>query len=244
MGGWSLTDSSLAARPEELAVLHEDERIVVVDKPAGLLSQPGISVRDSVSVRVTEARPGAERVALVHRLDMDTSGVLVLAKDAAAHRVLSMQFERRTVAKRYRALLDGRPAAAGGTIALALRTDLEHRPRQIVDAARGRASLTAWMRRVQLPPEGIEPGTTDWPGATEVILLPRTGRSHQLRVHAADPRGLGLAIVGDRLYGSPGTRLCLHAERIAFDHPDDARRVTVCARLPFGVDACPSSESP
>ena len=244
MNGSSLTDSGLPARAGELAVLHEDERIVVVDKPSGLLSQPGRCVHDSVSVRVSAARPSAERVALVHRLDMDTSGVLILAKDAAAHRALSMQFERRTVAKRYRALLEGRPAATGGTVALALRTDTEDRPRQIVDAERGRASFTTWFRRVQAAPVGVDPETVDWPGATEVVLLPRTGRSHQLRVHAADARGLGLPIVGDRLYGSAGTRLCLHAERIAFDHPADGRRRTVAAPLPFGIDAAPPEALP
>ena len=118
-----------------MVVLHEDARLLVIDKPAGLLSQPGVRVHDSVSARAAEARPDAERVALVHRLDMDTSGVLVLAKDAAAHRALGAQFERRTVAKRYRALLERPVAAAGGIVALALRADLDDRPRQIVDAA-------------------------------------------------------------------------------------------------------------
>ena len=234
-------------------MLHEDARVLVVDKPPGLLSQPGVRVHDSVSARVVAARPDAGRVALVHRLDMDTSGVLLLAKDAAAHRELSAQFERRTVAKRYRALLERRPVAAGGTIALALRSDLDDRPRQIVDPERGRASTTTWFRRVQ---GECRDGA---PGADEVVLLPRTGRSHQLRVHAADPRGLGIPIRGDRLYGgsrgdgpaegvrgegagpdaSSGLpeRLCLHAERLAFFHPDDGRRCEVRAPVPFGVDA-------
>ena len=247
-----LTEAPRGRACAGLAVLHEDARILVVDKPPGLLSQPGVRVHDSVSARVIEARPDAARVALVHRLDMDTSGVLVLAKDADAHRHLSAQFERRTVAKRYRALLERRPPAAGGTVRLALRSDLDDRPRQIVDPVRGRASVTHWFAR--------EPGVAGAEaGSTEVVLLPLTGRSHQLRVHAADPRGLGIAIRGDRLYGAgrgedededdgrnrggaggrggEAGRLCLHAERLAFFHPDDGRRCEVRAPLPFGVDA-------
>lgn len=232
----SLPDAPGAApRAGGLRVLYEDARLIAVDKPSGLLSQPGRTVHDSVSVRLVAARPDAARVALVHRLDMDTSGVLLLAKDADAHRRLSAQFERRTVAKRYRALLERRPGAAGGLIDLALRTDLDDRPRQIVDPAQGRPSVTAWFRRVQdiVPGDPVATGAT---GATEVVLLPRTGRSHQLRVHVADPRGLGIPVAGDRLYGAPGARLYLHAERLAFDHPGDGRRVVVTAPPPFGID--------
>ena len=236
-----LTEAPAGRACAGLVVLHEDARVLVVDKPSGLLSQPGVRVHDSVSARVVEARSDAARVALVHRLDMDTSGVLVLAKDAEAHRRLSAQFERRTVAKRYRALLERRPVAAGGRVALALRSDLDDRPRQIVDAERGRASVTAWFRRVPDPAGGDGSGNGHRNGSTEVVLLPLTGRSHQLRVHAADPRGLGNAIRGDRLYGGAGgadaARLCLHAERLAFDHPDDGRRVEVVSVPPFGVDA-------
>ena len=216
----------------EMVVLHEDARLLVIDKPAGLLSQPGVRVHDSVSARAAEARPDAERVALVHRLDMDTSGVLVLAKDAAAHRALGAQFERRTVAKRYRALLERPVAAAGGIVALALRADLDDRPRQIVDSVRGRPSVTRWRRRT---------GPDDPDGGVELVLLPLTGRSHQLRVHAADPHGLGVPIRGDRLYGAGDgkQRLCLHAERLAFDHPEDGVRCEVRSPVPFGIDAAP-----
>ena len=227
-----------------LAVLHEDARILVVDKPPGLLSQPGVRVHDSVSVRVAAARPEAERVALVHRLDMDTSGVLLLAKDAEAHRVLGRQFERREVAKRYRALLERAPTAAAGIVSLALRSDVEDRPRQVVDPVRGRPSITRWYR-VGGPGRGRAGGAGR--DGTEVVLLPLTGRSHQLRVHAADARGLGIAIRGDRLYGGPDGaradasdapgRLCLHAERLAFFHPDGGRRCEVLAPVPFGVEA-------
>ena len=230
---------------EGLTIVHEDARIVVVDKPAGLLSQPGRTLSDSVVERVRAARPRARGPMMMHRLDMDTSGLLVLAKDAEAHRLLGMQFERREVHKRYRARLVRAPSGLGGRIALPLRLDPEDRPRQIVCLRDGRPSVTLWRlagrdARAEAGEgtgDGLDDGggdglgagggagTADDPdGAVDVEFLPLSGRTHQLRVHAADPRGLGAPIVGDRLYGREGGRLMLHAEYLAFTHPDGTHR--------------------
>jgi len=130
--------------PEGLAVVFEDEVLIAVNKPSGLLSQPGRQVEDSVVVRVRAARPDASGSLLVHRLDMDTSGVLLLAKTPEAHAALQQQFEKRQVQKRYRALIDGDVSGAGGLINLPLRLDVDRRPYQIVCPDHGRAAVTAW----------------------------------------------------------------------------------------------------
>jgi tRNA pseudouridine32 synthase/23S rRNA pseudouridine746 synthase len=155
---------------------------------------------------------------LVHRLDLDTSGVLLAALDAGSHRALQKQFLARTVRKRYVAWLEGEVNGEGGTLCLPLRVDLEQRPRQMVCFEHGKKAVTEW--RV-LERRG---------GRTRVELHPHTGRTHQLRVHAAHPRGLGAPIVGDRLYGSEGERLMLHAEALTFTHPATAERLTFPAR--------------
>jgi|GEM_PF-2228822 len=194
-------------------ILFEDQRIIVVDKPPGLLSQPGRQISDSLVERVRAARPQASGPMMMHRLDMDTSGVVVLGKDADAHRELSRQFERRIIFKRYRARLERVPQACGGRIALALRADVENRPMQKVNLVDGRPSLTLW-RRIDSD-------------SCEVIFHPLSGRTHQLRVHAADRRGLNNPIVGDRLYGTSSKRLMLHAESIGFRHPSTGL-LTIC----------------
>ena len=213
---------------EGLVIVHEDARILVVDKPSGLLSQPGREVSDSVVERIRAARPRASGPMMMHRLDMDTSGLLVLAKDADAHRSLSVQFERREIGKRYRARLERAPEGIGGRIDLPLRADAYDRPRQIVCLEGGRASRTLWR--------GLPSGKVDEAvRSADVLFFPRSGRTHQLRVHAADPRGLGAPILGDRLYGDERSapRLMLHAERLAFAHPDDGRRIVCHAPAPF-----------
>jgi tRNA pseudouridine32 synthase/23S rRNA pseudouridine746 synthase len=204
---------------DEPRTVFEDDWLVVVDKPCGLLSVPGRSgrLRDSVATRLRARYPGAE---VVHRLDLDTSGLLLAAKDAATHAALQALFARRAIDKRYVALLDGAPAADRGVIELALRVDLDDRPRQIHDPLHGKAALTEWR-------------VLSRAATTRVALTPRTGRTHQLRVHAAHPAGLGAPIVGDRLYGHRGDRLLLHAERLAFEHPRTGRPITVERPAPF-----------
>jgi tRNA pseudouridine32 synthase/23S rRNA pseudouridine746 synthase len=199
-------DAPIAA--SEPRTIFEDDWIAIVDKPAGLLSVPGRgTLTDCVQTRLRERYPTATGPLVVHRLDLDTSGVLVIAKDLATHAALQRLFSERVVDKRYIAWLDGDVHGERGTIDLPLRVDLDDRPRQIVDGEYGRPAVTEWQ---VLERTG---------GRTRVALAPKTGRAHQLRVHAAHPRGLGVPIVGDRLYGRADIRLMLHAEAIGFVHP-------------------------
>jgi len=158
-------------------------------------------------------------------LERDTSGVIVLARDAATHRALSMQFERRETAKRYAALVAGHPPRDAGEIDLPIRKDLVNTPLQVVDFVRGRPSVTRW--RVA--------GRVDAPPRARLELEPVTGRSHQLRVHLL---AIGHPILGDDLYAPPpvramAERLCLHAERLSFVHPASGERVEFAAPVPF-----------
>jgi len=209
-----------AVAADEPRVVFEDRWLVVVDKPCGLLSVPGRDpgLHDSVVTRLRARWPGATAV---HRLDLDASGLLVVAKDPATHAALQGAFARREVDKRYVAWLDGRVAGDRGTVALALRVDLDDRPRQLVDPVHGKPAITDW----QVIERGAE--------RTRVHLVPRTGRSHQLRVHAAHPLGLGAPIIGDRLYGRAAARLALHAEALAFRHPHTERRIALERPAPF-----------
>jgi tRNA pseudouridine32 synthase / 23S rRNA pseudouridine746 synthase len=197
-------------------------RLVVVDKPRGLLSVPGIGPHktDCVIARVRGMFPHARGPMMVHRLDMETSGLMVVALDEDAQRELSARFERREVAKRYVALLEGTVAPDQGEVTVPLRLDVDRRHYQIADFVLGRPCRTRF--RV-LERAG---------GRTRVEFEPLTGRTHQLRVHSAlpsvingRPGGLGCPIVGDSLYGSgnpdgSGERLALHASYLAFTGPD------------------------
>lgn len=209
----------------DLRVLFADDWIVVVDKPAGLLSVParGGARDDSVLARLRTSHPGA---VLVHRLDLDTSGVLVAARDDATYRALQRQFLARTVEKRYVAIVDGPVERDAGIIDLAVRVDLHDRPRQIHDPVHGKRAITEWRR---VGPAVAGPDQI----GTRIAFLPETGRTHQLRIHAAHPRGLGAPIVGDRLYGHDAERLMLHAEAITFEHPATGKRVTFESPAPF-----------
>lgn len=218
----------MSFRPPDLShvplpILLEDPRFVVVDKPSGLLSVPAKdpTVTDHVQSRVRRRYPSAEGPISVHRLDMETSGVLVCALDADAHRDLSIQFQDKVVKKRYLAEVDGVVPGDEGRIELPIRLDVDRRPYQIVDPVHGRAASTAW--RV-LSRRG---------GSTRLELTPLTGRTHQLRVHCAS--GLGCPILGDRLYGDPSTadRLRLHASWLRFEHPSTYQPVEVTAPAPF-----------
>ncbi len=200
---------------------------MVVDKPAWLLAVPGKGAdkQDCAVARVAAMFPGATGPLVVHRLDMETSGLMVLGLDPQAQRDLSRQFEERSVEKRYTALVDGIVEEDEGVIDLPMRPDIDRRPHQIVDRESRREALTRW--RVVL--RELD--------RTRVEFRPLTGRTHQLRVHASTPRdlgGLGHAIVGDGLYGaSDATRLMLHAEYLSFIAPGSERRVEFESTPPF-----------
>lgn len=200
------------AAPE---LLYEDRWIAAVFKPAGMLSVPGKSEAPSVLDWARERYPAATGPLVVHRLDMDTSGVLLLALTKEAHQNLQAQFKHRTVRKRYVALLEGRITLPKGRIELPLRPDLHDRPRQAVDPLHGKPAITEY--------EVLEFRN----GRTRIAFYPLTGRTHQLRVHAAHPAGLDAPILGDRLYGTTADRLFLHAERIEFRHPATGDRIAI-----------------
>ena len=208
-----------------LRVVHLDGWCAVIDKPGGLLSVPGRGPdkQDSVVSRLRSLLPGCLAQPAVHRLDMATSGLMVLALTAPVHRHLSAQFARRQVAKEYVALLDGRVDGAGGAIRLAFRLDPDDRPRQVYDPEGGKEGVTRWQR------------IGERHGRTLVRFEPRTGRTHQLRLHAAHPLGLGCPIVGDSLYGHgcPGDRLLLHSAALQFMHPATGERLAFASPPPF-----------
>jgi tRNA pseudouridine32 synthase/23S rRNA pseudouridine746 synthase len=192
---------------QELEIVFEDDAIIIVNKPSEFLSVPGKEITDSVYTRIKEKYPTATGPLIVHRLDMSTSGILVLTKTKEANKFVQSQFINRTIKKRYVALLDGNLTKNSGTINLPLRLDLDDRPRQLVDFTHGKNAKTEW--------EVIERKDNK----TRVHFYPITGRTHQLRVHAAHKNGLNAPIIGDDLYGKKQNRLHLHAEFIEFVHP-------------------------
>ena len=206
---------------DEVEILYEDEWLWAVNKPAGMLSVPGKSARVSLSEVMRRRFPEADGPFVVHRLDMATSGVLLVAKTREVYRDLQAQFKNREVRKRYVALLDGVLPAEEGVIDLPLCLDPENRPYQIVHARYGKPAVTRY--RVLERSEN----------RTRVAFYPLTGRTHQLRVHAAHPRGLNTPIVGDVLYGRPAGRLYLHAERIEFRHPVTGETVCISKEAGF-----------
>ncbi|MBM9536806.1 RluA family pseudouridine synthase [Desulfobulbus alkaliphilus] len=208
-----------------LVFLYRDPSLVVIDKPGGLLSVPGRGPAgaDSVVARLRHLLPGCITQPAVHRLDMDTSGLMVLALTRAAHRHLSAQFASQQVVKHYAALVEGVVAAPAGEIALPFRLDPHNRPRQVYDPIHGKTGISRWRKIA----------TRDQ--RTLVAFQPLTGRTHQLRLHASHPLGLGCPIVGDRLYGtpSPGQGLLLHAAQLAFRHPDSNQWLQFTSPPPF-----------
>ena len=202
------------------AIVYEDVHLLVVDKPAGMLSVPGRTGEESVEMLL---RRDHSEVYMVHRLDQDTSGLMVVALTQQAYHHLQRQFLERRVHKKYIALLDGMPRVAtpSGTICLPLRPDPLDRPRQVADPEHGKPAVT----RYELLPDSPVPTVFREYQGTLAILTPLTGRTHQLRMHCAHRQGLGCPIVGDRLYGKPGPRLCLHAAEISFVHPATGKRM-------------------
>ena len=210
LDGLELDDNPLLQNPaenKELTFLYDDEYLSVVHKPSEFLSVPGKSIQDSVYTRFKEKFHEASGPLIVHRLDMSTSGILVLAKSTEIYLNLQAQFMKRTVQKRYVALLSGKIEQDSGEINLPLRVDLDNRPNQLVCYQYGKPAKTQW--------KVIERREN----TTLVHFHPITGRTHQLRVHAAHPEGLNTPIVGDDLYGTKADRLYLHAEALRFWHP-------------------------
>ena len=208
----------------QLHTVYEDEYLLVVNKPAGMLSVPGKTGQASVLSILQERYPDATGPLLVHRLDMDTSGLLLAAKDKDIHAQLQAQFESRSVKKRYLALLEGIPQGkeSKGFIRLPLRPDFDNRPYQLVDFEYGKPAVTRY--EINNPP---------YEGRTLITYYPETGRTHQLRVHSAHPDGMNCPIVGDPLYGQPADRLYLHAEYLEFRHPVHGKILRIQSDNPF-----------
>ena len=206
-------------RSFHLTVIYEDQWLIVIDKPSGMLTVPGKDEEaESLLEKVCKMLPEGENALEVHRLDQATSGLVTIAKTKDTQSALRQQFEQRKVHKTYLALLDGCPAEQEGVIDLPLRPNPEDRPRQIVDHKNGKQAITHY--RV-LEHRG---------NRTLVEFTPLTGRTHQLRVHASHPQGLNCPIVGDMLYGTASDRLHLHAQTISFTHPVTGDKVSLVSR--------------
>lgn len=208
-------------KKEELSVIYEDDDLIVVNKPPEFLSVPGKEIKDSVYTRIKQKYPEATGPLIVHRLDMSTSGIIVLTKTKEANKILQGQFIKRTVKKRYVALLSGKLSKKQGVIKLPLRLDLDDRPRQLVDFTNGKKAETNWVFINQNNNQ------------TRVHFYPITGRTHQLRVHAAHKEGLNTPIKGDDLYGVKQDRLYLHAEFIEFTHPTSRNKISFTVPADF-----------
>ncbi|KGE13430.1 RluA family pseudouridine synthase [Sphingobacterium deserti] len=222
--GLHVDDNPLLENPaagQQFDIIFQDDDIVVVNKPAEFLSVPGIHIQDSVYTRILAMIPDISGPVIIHRLDMSTSGILILAKNKDAHKFIQDQFIKHTVLKRYTALLEGQLSIAAGIIDLPLRVDLDDRPRQVVCYEYGKPAQTKFTL---LRSEN---------GRTRVHFFPLTGRTHQLRVHAAHSLGLNTPIVGDDLYGKRDKRLHLHAGLIQFQHPSTRKIVTFEVPDPF-----------
>ncbi len=212
--GIDVDDSPLTVNPAEgrdMDIVYKDDAIVVVNKPAEFLSVPGKSITDSVYTRIRRQYPEATGPIIVHRLDMSTSGLIVFTLNADANKNIQKQFIERTVTKRYIAELEGDVKQDRGTINLPLCGDLDDRPRQLVCYKEGRSAETDYEVIGRTQVNGV--------CRTRIRLYPKTGRTHQLRVHCSHKHGLRVPIVGDDLYGYKADRLHLHAEYLQFRHP-------------------------
>ena len=206
---------------QELRIVFEDDDLIIVNKPPEFLSVPGKEIKDSVYTRIKQKYPEATGPLIVHRLDMSTSGIIVLTKTKEANKIVQKQFIKRTVKKRYVALLSGKLTKKQGVIKLPLRLDLDDRPRQLVDFINGKKSETNWTVIAHNNNQ------------TRIHFYPITGRTHQLRVHAAHKEGLNIPIKGDDLYGNKQDRLYLHAEFIEFVHPSSKKEISFTVPADF-----------
>lgn len=211
----------LQSGKKTLDIIYEDEWLAVVNKPAGMLSVPGKEDVVSVYSMMRERYPDADGPLIVHRLDMATSGLLVVAKTKQVHQNLQAQFKNRSVGKRYIALLQGNVSQDAGTVELPLCPNPLDRPRQMVHTGYGKPAVTDF--------EVLERKDN----RTRIAFYPRTGRTHQLRVHAAHPLGLHCPIIGDELYGRKAERLYLHAEMLEFTHPVTGKRISITQKADF-----------
>ena len=206
---------------EKLNIVYEDQWLLIINKPAGMLSVPGKERQTSIYDLAREAYPEAEGPMIVHRLDMATSGLLIIAKDKKTHQHLQAQFKNRSIRKKYIALLDGIVPEDEGTIELSLCPNPLDRPRQMVDTQYGKPAITYYQ---------VLERTDKY---TRIAFYPHTGRTHQLRVHAAHPSGLHCSIIGDELYGKKDKRLYLHAESIEFTHPVNGQSMGITEKADF-----------
>lgn len=222
---------------KKIDIIYEDEAIVIINKPAELLSVPGVDIEDSVYSRMKTRYPDATGSLIVHRLDMSTSGLMVIALTARAHKQLQKQFIQRTIKKRYIAKITRKPTMDFGYINLALKGDLNDRPRQLVCEKSGKPAQTYW-ELVKSTDDSFSKSTKantrssirplKAPNEASVLinLYPKTGRTHQLRVHCAHPEGLNSPIIGDDLYGKKENRLHLHASQLTLIHPYTREEMT------------------
>lgn len=208
-----------------MKIIYSDAAIVIIEKPGGLLAVPGrgLDKQDCAATRLRHLFPTMIAQPAVHRLDMYTSGLMVFAMTTEVHRRLSRQFADRQVCKRYIAIVQGIVAKNGGEIRLAFRLDPDNRPLQVYDEQRGKEGITVWQK---LSVHGTN---------TRIAFTPLTGRTHQLRVHAAHPLGLAAPIVGDSLYGlgRDGDQMFLHAAYLRFRHPITQTKVEFFSEPPF-----------
>lgn len=201
-------------------IIHQDDDIIVLNKPGGLLSVPGVRNKDSAYGRLTSE---VGELHIVHRLDQDTSGVIVYARHKDALRYLQQQFEHRKTTKTYEALVDGHVQASSGCINLPIKVDWPNRPLQMISHSEGRYALTRWKRM------------SSEQNRTRMALFPNTGRSHQLRIHMQQ---IGHPIIGDPFYHPDVERqaqnqMCLHARKLTFSHPRSAKPMTLECPPPF-----------
>ncbi|MCL1138470.1 RluA family pseudouridine synthase [Shewanella pneumatophori] len=226
--GIEMDENPLLSNPAEgksLEIVYQDDVMAIVNKPAEFLSVPGKNVTDSVYSRMKSMFPQATGPLIVHRLDMSTSGLMVIALTRDANKSLAKQFIARTVEKRYVAQVAGVVVGDSGEIQLPLRGDIDDRPRQLVCYEHGKHAHTLWQVKQR----------TD--NTTVLYLYPHTGRTHQLRVHCAHQDGLHLPIIGDDLYGQKSNRLHLHAQRLALNHPVTNERLTFELDVDFSQQA-------
>ena len=226
--GFMLQGISVAKNPvlsiintSPLRILYEDDFLVIIDKPSGLLSVPGRSDLDSAEDRLALREGTGAYIKAIHRLDMGTSGILMFAKSPEILAAMQTQFAKNRVTKTYEAILDGIPKELEGVITLPLRLNLAHRPHQMVCFEHGKKTHTEF-NVLEFKDK-----------RTRIEFYPKTGRTHQLRMHAAHPLGLNCAILGDELYGVAKERLYLHAKELNFTHPVELKKMTINSKANF-----------